>query len=743
MTDYYVAPGGSNGWPGTIGQPWQTIGYAVTRIYADDTLWIRQGEYLSPSGGFQFANTGSSGHPVTVRNYPDESVIIRVNDQGIWYAPWVGNAEGSGPVVDYIHIIGSDIANRQLSCGIYSTKGIVVQGPDATYTDAPGVRVWNAAYWEVAGIDFVRMGYGLFGHTYDNDHFYVHDNRIIDSTRENHLQFNGPYHTIENNVLVRDRPDYHSPYGCYSLSLLAHGNTVKGNVIDQLQLLYYNSNLVDPGGILLEWDIADDNIIEGNIIRHMDVAIDFAGGDRNIIRNNILITGDYSHIDGGLYIRSYALPGPTWPCQNEWLVPGAGHPAYDMYYPHDCHSRDNEIYNNVFVGFNKAILFEGVVPDGETKIRNNAFVDCVDSVCTWSTCGTFARVTQSNSQEDPPFGFVNQGAEDFHLLETSLCKDAGYNLGSLVPDDFDGVSRPQGVAYDIGAFEYVPAAPTFPVVLSITPSSFNVNATPHLVAMPATVDAGDLLLALFSNDGGDVVTTPGGWGLVFSAQVVAQASRVRFGAYAKVAVGTEGGTTVNFVTSGTEMAAAQVYRIQAGTWWGALAGVEAATPSDCGSVDSRYPDPPSFAPSWGALDTLWVACYGADDDDAATGYPGSYTDGTYTPSGTATGSCSLASARRELNATSDDPSNFTIAAVEEWVANTIAVRPVGTGPTYYHGLKIQGVGELALCDVGTHPLRIRKGGTTYGVELVATADGNASKVRIQTPTGVKALRKYT
>lgn len=70
----------------------------------------------------------------------------------------------------------------------------------------------------------------------------------------------------------------------------------------------------------------------------------------------------------------------------------------------------------------------------------------------------------------------------------------------------------------------------------------------------------------------------------------------------------------------------------------------------------------------------------------------------------------------------------------------------GTGDgvvAYYHGLKVQGVGELALCDVGNHPLRIRKGGTTYGLELVDTSDPNASKIRIKTGVGIKAIRKYT
>lgn len=63
---------------------------------------------------------------------------------------------------------------------------------------------------------------------------------------------------------------------------------------------------------------------------------------------------------------------------------------------------------------------------------------------------------------------------------------------------------------------------------------------------------------------------------------------------------------------------------------------------------------------------------------------------------------------------------------------------------YYHGLKVQGeTAELALCDVENNPLRFRKGGTTYGIELVETNDPNASRVRIKTPTGIKAIRKYT
>jgi len=69
-------------------------------------------------------------------------------------------------------------------------------------------------------------------------------------------------------------------------------------------------------------------------------------------------------------------------------------------------------------------------------------------------------------------------------------------------------------------------------------------------------------------------------------------------------------------------------------------------------------------------------------------------------------------------------------------------------PTYVDcGLRIR-TGTLTLaiaCEPAgtlTSPLRIRKGGSTYGIVLVATTDANASPLRIQTSSGVKALRKY-
>jgi hypothetical protein len=51
---------------------------------------------------------------------------------------------------------------------------------------------------------------------------------------------------------------------------------------------------------------------------------------------------------------------------------------------------------------------------------------------------------------------VNLGTYDFHLQSDSPIIDVGANLGSSVPNDRDGNSRPKGAGFDIGAYEFVP-----------------------------------------------------------------------------------------------------------------------------------------------------------------------------------------------------------------------------------------------------------------------------------------------
>jgi len=221
------------------------------------------------------------------------------------------------------------------------------------------------------------------------------------------------------------------------------------------------------------------------------------------------------------------------------------------------------------------------------------------------------------------------------------------------------------------SFSLVTAVPVLaaPVVASVTETAFGTNTIDHYVDMPATVDAGDLLIVLFTNDGNDTVTTPTGWTALASN---ANGIRVRCSVYYKIAAGDEDGTTVNFATSGVEQAAAQVYRI---TDWHGTTSPEISTAV---TGTSTAPDPASLDPAgWDAADTLWIAVAGQDrgNQSGTTAYPASYTDGTSTLSADSQQSCRIHSARRALVAASEDPGAFTIPVSEQWVAFTIAVRP--------------------------------------------------------------------
>jgi hypothetical protein len=72
----------------------------------------------------------------------------------------------------------------------------------------------------------------------------------------------------------------------------------------------------------------------------------------------------------------------------------------------------------------------------------------------WMSNGSMPGTYGSNAKyinENPQF--VNLSGLNFHLSPSSPMIDAGQALPQ-VTHDYDGVSRPQGGGYDIGAFEY-------------------------------------------------------------------------------------------------------------------------------------------------------------------------------------------------------------------------------------------------------------------------------------------------
>lgn len=218
----------------------------------------------------------------------------------------------------------------------------------------------------------------------------------------------------------------------------------------------------------------------------------------------------------------------------------------------------------------------------------------------------------------------------------------------------------------------------FAVPASVTETAFPSATTDHLADLPSTVNAGDRLLLLFSSHGGfDVAfTDPEGWTPLYDQHQGDGPGDtfIRAGGWWIIADGTEGGGTVNVVTNQAEAGSAQVYRF---TGAGSIeVSAISVTPSNATSFNM-----PAFTPSWGAKDTVWMPVLHAGDDDVATtGVPTNYGNLVDTAcGGGANSSGRVASARRELNAASENPGTWTIASAESAVYLTIAIEPSASG----------------------------------------------------------------
>ena len=174
------------------------------------------------------------------------------------------------------------------------------------------------------------------------------------------------------------------------------------------------------------------------------------------------------------------------------------------------------------------------------------------------------------------------------------------------------------------------------------------------MSLPTGITAGDLLFVFFGRDQSDTMTHPSGWWRHFDLLNGGARAIV----YTRVADGSEG-STITATSTGAD---------QSGHW-----SCRISNYSDSGDhfqmnttsteVSNGAADPPSLTPSGGAADYLWITGYHASGNDCdADVYPTNYSylqftqkyaDGTLDEGG-------MAVAARQLNATTDNPSAFSM-----------------------------------------------------------------------------------
>lgn len=185
--------------------------------------------------------------------------------------------------------------------------------------------------------------------------------------------------------------------------------------------------------------------------------------------------------------------------------------------------------------------------------------------------------------------------------------------------------------------------------------------------MPATVNAGDLLVTGCAVNGLRTFTTPTGWSIQCARTALTNASSI---IYVINAAGTEGGTTVDVVTDSGANMVAHTFRV---TGWGGTLGTDIASGTPA-TGSSTAPNPPSASWSWGSLDILSLVFAGglSATTQTVSSYPTSYTGGTLTAQ---TNGVFIASAQRALTAAAspEDPATYTVGFTTSWIANTVVI----------------------------------------------------------------------
>ena len=199
--------------------------------------------------------------------------------------------------------------------------------------------------------------------------------------------------------------------------------------------------------------------------------------------------------------------------------------------------------------------------------------------------------------------------------------------------------------------------------------------------LPASIQSGDLLIALFSGYSTSAavdVNWPGGWTEFFETDASSTASLAVAGAYRR-ATGSEGGS-ITVTTNVSVLAAHNTYRISG------AANPTAQVPEAYGTgaiTSGTTINPPLLTPTGGAKDYLWLAVAGwRDTTPVVNTDPTNYTNPIEASSAGGTSGTKLRSLRRQLNASSEDPAAFALnVASDRRIRVTIAVHPDTTPPT--------------------------------------------------------------
>jgi hypothetical protein len=216
----------------------------------------------------------------------------------------------------------------------------------------------------------------------------------------------------------------------------------------------------------------------------------------------------------------------------------------------------------------------------------------------------------------------------------------------------------------------------FPAVVNTATTSGTTAVTSAVINLPASIVAGNLLVAIHRSAAAGAHGWPAGWTEL--ADSTGDPTDDNTSIAWRKADGAEGATVT--VTQGSSKFASLVYQISGA----ADPTIQPPEISTEAVASSASPNPTTCTPTGGAKDYLWLwlGGWGGEQTSPPASTPTNYTNALGADSGVASTPATnvrVASARRELNAASEDPPLWTISVIDSWIAWTMAVHPVAAG----------------------------------------------------------------
>lgn len=125
-TTYYVATNGNDAAAGTATAPFKTVAYAVDKMVAGDTTYVRSGVYKESRAAI-FRKSGTQSAPIRLLAAPGQSPVIDYSAATDYMRRVVLQAPGKTLPIGWIVIEGFEIRNSPAPIMIFNAHDVVIR----------------------------------------------------------------------------------------------------------------------------------------------------------------------------------------------------------------------------------------------------------------------------------------------------------------------------------------------------------------------------------------------------------------------------------------------------------------------------------------------------------------------------------------------------------------------------------------------------------------------------------------